>query len=358
MTDRRTPATLVTLSGLVAIVALLASLGPPSLDRSTVTMLINLVVVVGIYVFVGNSGVFSFGHIAFMAIGAYAGAILVMDPQTKELLLPELLHPLRGVHLPAVAATIAAGLLASLFALVVSLPLMRLSGLTAGLATFTLLIIVNVVASNWVEVTNGVTGISGIPLNATVPVALGWAIAALALAYGYQQTHWGRRLRASREDEPSARSIGVRIPRERRLAFCLSAFVVGVGGALFAQGQQAIQPDAFYTSLTFLTIAMLVVGGMTSLSGAVFGTILISAVSELLTRAESGLSLGFSTVTIPTGTTNVVLALVMLVVLLARPSGLAAGRELALPAALSRGSSSPPSPPPSALRSSALSTER
>ena len=77
------------------------ALGPDSLDRVVVGMVINLIVVVGLYMFVGISGVFSFGHAAFMAIGAYAGAILVIPPETKAFVLPDLPGFLAGVHLDA-----------------------------------------------------------------------------------------------------------------------------------------------------------------------------------------------------------------------------------------------------------------
>ena len=151
------------LAGLTCLVTFVALLGPDSLDRVTVGMVINLILVVGLYMFVGLSGVFSFGHAAFMAIGAYAGAILVIPPETKEFVLPDLPGALAGVHLDPLPASLAAGAISAGVALVLAVPLARLSGLTAGLATFAVLVIVNVVAKNWQQVTHGTAGVTGIP---------------------------------------------------------------------------------------------------------------------------------------------------------------------------------------------------
>ncbi|MGH3041572.1 MAG: ABC transporter permease, partial [Gaiellaceae bacterium] len=225
---RRLP-TLALLCTLVATVSLLGSLGSDSLDRTVINMLVNLTLVVGLYLFVGNSGVFSFGHIAFMAVGAYTAAILTIPVEQKGFLFTAMPDFLRDIHLGTVPAILAGGAVAATFALIVSVPLMRLSGLAAGLGTFAVLVIVNDVAKNWEEVTNGLSGLPGVPQTTTVGSALVWALLALAVAFLFQQTRACLRLRASREDAIAARAIGVKIGRERRISFCLSAFVMGVG---------------------------------------------------------------------------------------------------------------------------------
>ena len=155
---------LLVLMALTCIVSLVTfALGPDSLDRVVLGSVIDLTVVVGLYTFVGVSGVFSFGHAAFMAIGAYTSAILVIPPETKQFVLPDLPGFLASAQLDPLPATVVAGALAAVFALVLSLPLARLSGLTAGLATFAVLSIVNIVARNWEQVTHGTAGVSGNP---------------------------------------------------------------------------------------------------------------------------------------------------------------------------------------------------
>ena len=274
---------------LTCLVALVAwTLGPDSLDRVVIGAVINLIVVVGLYTFVGISGVFSFGHAAFMAIGAYAGAILVIPPEIKTLILPDLPGLLADVRLDALPATLAAGAIAAGVALILCVPLVRLSGLTAGLATFAVLIIVNVVAKNWQQVTHGTAGVAGIPTTTTIAAALGWALAAMTVAWTFQRSGMGLRLRASRDDEAAARAVGIGIGRERAVAFVISAFFVGAAGALFGMFIGSFNPDAFFLNVTFLMIVMLIIGGMTSLAGAVVGTLVISASGRVPTTRGGG----------------------------------------------------------------------
>lgn len=316
---------------LVAAVTGLASLGDASIDRVVVTSLVNLVLVVSLYVFVGTSGVFSFAQMAFAATGAYASAILTIPTETKAVLYTELPGFLADASAGPLWATLVGGIAAGALGLIVAIPVMRLTGIAAGLATFAVLIIFHVVAQNWTQVTNGSFGIAAIPTTTTTGNALLWALATIVAAYLFQQSRVGLRLRGSREDEIAARAAGIGVYNERRLAWVTSAFFSGVGGALFAQYIGAFNPDTFYISLTFLTLAMLVVGGLKSLSGAVVGTLVISFAGELLRRIEGGVDLGVVEVPGRVGVQQVGLALIMVGVLLLRPSGITGGREIRWP---------------------------
>jgi branched-chain amino acid transport system permease protein len=323
---------LVVLEGLIVIAAFTAtSPGDETLDRAVVTALINLILVVGLYTFVGLSGVFSFGHIAFMAIGAYVAGLLTIPVDLKGVLLPGLPGFVRDTTLTPLLATLCGGLVAALVAALLAIPLSRLAGLTAGLGTFAILIIVNVVASNWQGVTGGDIGISPIPTTTTMHTALAYAAAVVLLAFAFQQSRWGLRLRASREDEVAAEAVGIAVGRERALAFVASAFFMGIGGAIFGQFQGSISPQAFYISITFLTIAMLVVGGIKSLSGAVVGVLVLSTLAELLRHVEQGVDLGLFVIPARYGVREVGFAVVMLAILLTRPRGITGGREIRWP---------------------------
>lgn len=312
---------------LIAAVTALSAAGPTSLRLTGMTMLTNLMIVIGVYVFVGNSGVFSFGSLFFVQVGAYVGAILIIPTEVKDAAYPELYETLRNMQSSTVAATTIAACAALIVALVLGLPLMRLSGITAALGTFVILVIGNVVFTNWEKGTGGSPGLSGIP-QVDIWTILVLALVCLAIACAFQQTNWCRRLRASREDEIAAQAIGVRVARERLVAFMISAFIVAIAGVAFGQAQQGIFPNAFYLEATFVTLAMLVVGGMRSLSGAVVGAIALSALAELLSRLQNGINVGGVTVQLPNGSQQVGFALAMLAILLLRPNGLTGGREL------------------------------
>jgi branched-chain amino acid transport system permease protein len=329
LADLSTP---VILALIIVAVALIASLmGSRVMERTVTTGLINLVMVIGLYVFVGNSGVFSFGHMAFAAIGAYTAALLVLDPVRKPLLIENIPGWLADASTGPVEATIIAGVVAAIFGFIVSIPVARLSGIGASIATFAVLVIVFVVASNLKQITNGTNGMVGVPTSTTVSSGIVWSLVALAIAFAFQLSRWGFRLRASREDEVAAQAVGIGIRRERRIALVLSAFIFGIGGALYGLFFGTFTPEAFFVNGSFMVIAMLVVGGITSLSGAVVGSVLISVLTEALRRAEEGFSLGFVDVGRTPGLREVGLALVLVAILVLRPAGLLGGRELKAP---------------------------
>jgi branched-chain amino acid transport system permease protein len=322
---------LVSLWAIVVAAALVGSLGGPRYDRAVVNGLIMLILVVGLGVFVGTSGVFSFGHMSFMAIGAYTTAILTTSTRQKELQLEDLPGPLATAHVDPIVAVLVSGACAAVLALVLTIPLMRLSGLTASLATVAVLITVRVVLQNGDRYTRGT---SGLILDGEQPsrdTVLVWALLAVTVAFAFGRSRVGRRLVASREDEVAARAVGIRVWWERGTSFVLSAFMVGAGGSLFALTARSINPDSFYLTITFDVIAMLVVGGLTSLSGAVIGTITISTLLELLREVERGTTVVGWDLPGRSGTTEVALAVVLLGVLALRPAGLTGGRELRLP---------------------------
>jgi len=296
--------------------------------RVVTTMLVILVVVVGLYTFVGNSGVFSFGHTSFMAIGAYGGALLTIPPSLKHVLLPHLPGFLAQVEVPTAVAVLLAGTAAAVVAAVAAVPLMRLSGIAASIGTLALLVVVYVAISNADSITGGYSAIIGVPIDTNIFVALLAAVLTIAASYAFERSPSGLRLRASREDEYAAQAIGVHIARERALAFILSAFLVGAGGALYGHLLGSFSPDAFYIRITVLSVAMLVVGGVNSLSGAVVGTISISALTEVLRRLEEGAGIGAVHVGLPHGFAEIVLAVLMLVILITRPAGITGGKNL------------------------------
>jgi branched-chain amino acid transport system permease protein len=321
---------------LLGAICLAASFGPGTLQRTVTDGLIKLLVVVGFYIFIGNSGVLSFGHTAFMAIGAYVSAWLTMPPMLKRLRLHDLPPFVATQQFPELPSALAAGAAAAGFAALVGIPLMRLRGISASIGTFAVLAVVISVLGNWQGLTGGKGSLIGVPLYTTMWQALAWAVIAVLVAYLYQTSRWGMRLRAAREDAVAARSLAVNIELSRLAAFVLSAFFVGIAGVLHAHFLGILSADAFYLGITFITLSMLVIGGMQSLSGAVAGVIVVTAILEILRIAEKGFALGSIVVPPRPGMAELVLAAVMLFVLLFRPDGIMGAREFAPPSFLRR----------------------
>jgi branched-chain amino acid transport system permease protein len=124
--------------------------------------------------------------------------------------------------------------------------------------------------------------------------------------------------------------VGISIYRQRLTAFALSGFLAGFAGGLYIHFIP-INVDAVYLDLTFITLAMLVIGGATSLWGAVVGALFVSALDSVLANAENGIDVLGRTIDVPTGTRIVVVSSIMALVLVVRPSGLTGGKEFSLP---------------------------
>jgi|MDTC01.3.fsa_nt_gb branched-chain amino acid transport system permease protein len=310
------------------LITVLASLSSQPIQRVVIDGLIKVVVVVGIYIFVGNSGVLSFGHIGFMAIGAYVSAWMTMAPSTKQIMLSELPTFLSQIQIPTIPGAIVGGLAASSVALIVGFPLMRLSGISASIGTFAVLATIIGVIGNWDAMTGGKSSLIGIPIDTDITMALGWALVTIAVAAIYQHTRFGMLLRGTREDQVAARASGINVPFQRLIAFVISAFFVAIGGALFGHFLGILTADSFFLGLTFITLAMLVIGGMQSLTGAVTGVIVVSTLTEALRQIETGIG--------RPGLQEVGLAIGMLLILIFRPKGLIGHREIPLPEFLSR----------------------
>ncbi len=321
----------LSLALLLLIVAALGSLAPTVIQRVITEAFIRLVMVIGLYLFVGNSGVLSFGHAAFMMTGAYGAAWLDIPVKSKKIFLKGLPNFLGQAEFPPWLAALCAMGFSGLIALIVGVPLVRLSGLAASIGTFSVLVIVFVVYSNWNEVTNGTSSLIGLPIYVDLWVAYGCAVGAMLAAFLFQNSRLGLALRASREDEVAAKAIGVNVPFSRLVAFVLSAALVALGGILQAHFLGALNVLQFYIGITFITIAMLVVGGTGSLAGAVIGTGAISLVFELLRQLEVGFTVGATEIQLPPGLRELGVAVIMIVILIFRPAGLMAGREIPLP---------------------------
>ena len=309
--------------------ALLASVSP-SLQQTVLVTMASLILVVSLYIFSGNSGVLSFGHLALAMVGGYTGAITSIESETKELLYPGMWGPLQNVHFGQVGAILAGGVAAALAGAVLALLLARLSGLTAGLATFVVLLIAVSVATGLEPVTNGSSGLTDVARITEYGQVLPWTLVAVLTAAAYQASRSCQRLRASREDEVAAASVGVNVQRERTVGFICSAAVAGMGGAVYVQVIGTVSPTLFYLALTTTIIAMLVIGGIGSLTGAVIGTLAIAVLNETMNRLENGIVFSTWMVKSPAGLQQVCLAVAMLLILMWRPEGLMRGRELSV----------------------------
>jgi branched-chain amino acid transport system permease protein len=334
--------------GLLVITAVILATNDTVLVFTVTNGLIQTVLVVGLYIFIGNSGILAFGHITYAMIGAYAAAWLTLDPFKKSFALA--LPPFLADHAyPLFPSALAAAVLAGIAAFITGVPLTRLTGISASIATFAVLAIFNTIYSNWDSWTFGASTLVGIPIYVTAWVALAWAVAALLAATIHQKSRFGLALRASRENEIAAKASGINVPLQRLIAFTLSGLFMGVGGVLQAHFLGSVAVTGFWISSTFIALAMLIIGGQRSLTGAVVGTIVVAALLELLRQLESGLTIAGTTIQMRQGLRELVIALLMLVILIIRNAGITGGREIPWPFGRSRRAAAAPGAPPPAL---------
>ena len=299
----------------------------PATERMLTVFFISLTAVVGIGVYSGNSGILSFGHVAFMGVGAYASSLLTVPAALKGATLPGLPTWLADVELTLIPATLIAMVFTAVVALAVGAAISKLEGSAATIATLGLLIIVHGVIIGWRDVTRGAQSFFGVPRVTDLVTAAAFCVVALLLARLYRDSVSGLRLRAGRENAIAAGAVGVRIRWERLISFVLAAAIMALAGAMMAHFLGAFSPKKFYFNDTFLLLAMLIVGGMSTVTGAITGAVVITLVTEILRRLESGFSIGVFDVPPIFGTAQIGIGLIILLAMFRKVDGLAGLKE-------------------------------
>lgn len=323
-----TPILLVLILLAIAIVTVM--LGSKPFNQVIIDLFVRVILVVGLYVFIGNSGVMSFGQIGFTCLGAYVAAWLTINPVMKKMSLPGLPDFILKTKMEYWQAAIFATIFAAVAALIFGRILMRLSGIAASIATFAMLAMINTIYSNWDRVTGATSSVVGIPIVRSIWPYFTAAAIVIFIAWLHAISRAGLALRAARDEPTAAAASGIDIPKQRLIAFVISGAIMGAGGALTAHSIGVVTPDNFYLSLTFVTLSMLVVGGMGSLTGSVLGVVILSALIQALRFLEAGVPVGGSMLALPKGLQEIALGIIMIVILVLRPSGLFGNRELTL----------------------------
>jgi branched-chain amino acid transport system permease protein len=320
---------LIVPAALVVVAALFGTLVSVSTQAYFTDTLVKVAIVVALYVFIGNSGVLSFGHISFVALGAWTAGVLSVPVSEKPAIMPNLAHFLLHRHVGNLASLVLAAVVGGVAAFLVGVPLMRLSGLAAGIATFAVLEITNNLLQYEERIGPGLNTFSSVPETTGLRQGALGALVCVVVAFAYARSRYGRLLRATREDAAAARAVGASVYRQRLVAFTISGLLAGLAGGLYVH-LLPLNVDSVYLDLTFITLAMLVVGGSSSLLGAVVGALAVSALDSWLSVAENGTSLFGWSINLPSGTAEIVVGVLMAAVLILRPSGLTGGRELRL----------------------------
>lgn len=296
-----------------------------------VVALIFACITIGLQVFVGSTGIVSFGHVAFVAIGAYSAGLVSVPADRKAALLPKLPGVLAQFQVDYPLSLLFAAVVPALVAAVVGPVLMRLSGQAAAVTSFAFLVIVNDVLRNAKAITNGVQTFSGVPATTTLLHAALALILVTASAAMYKWSESGLRARAVRDSDLAAEAAGISVLSGRLWPWILSAALCGIGGGLWAHFLTAFSPVNFFLQSTVVIIVMLFIGGAMSVTGAVLGAIGVSVWLELARRIEGGVQVGDVSIPAITQFSDISVALILIVLLQLRPNGVVGFREFRLP---------------------------
>lgn len=308
--------------GLIIVSSLIAGISGGGIERTLIVFLINLIAVLGMGIYSGNSGILSFGHLAFMGLAAYLSGILTMPVAMKQMTLPRLPDFLAVAHFDLLTATLISVLFVMAVAFVIGIVIARLEGSAATIATLALLVIVHGLIVGARDITRGSQSFFGVPRETDLFVAVVGALVAIIAARVFRDSVPGVKLRATRDDSLAASAMGVNVRNHRLLAWVISAGVVAIAGVLLGHFLGAFSAKKFFFVDTFMLLAMLIVGGMATVSGALAGTILITVVTETLRRLEGGVEIfGFQ---LPQmfGTTQIGIGLIILLVMYRKSGGL------------------------------------
>jgi branched-chain amino acid transport system permease protein len=254
--------------------------GGAARDLLVQELLVNLVLVLGLQAFIGTTGILSFGHLAFAQIAAYGAAIVAIPTATKATTLPDIPFGLGDVEAGPFWATVAGVSVAVLVGAAVGVAVARAGGLAATMITLAVLFVVDQAVKNWQELTRGAGGLSGVPRMTTDTWLWVAAFGALVGVNFLRETRIGRFAIATREDEIAAPAIGIDRFWPRWAAWVASIVVVAVAGALRIQVVGSTSPEQYTLDIGVLLLAMLVAGGMRTVTGAFVGTVLLTAGNE------------------------------------------------------------------------------
>lgn len=336
----------------------LALVGPAGsikwIDNFGIQILIYVMLGWGLNIVVGLAGLLDLGYVAFYAVGAYSYALLASNDVVKDFM-AELIGPTFWAAWAFWICLPVAGILAAFWGIILGFPVLRLRGDYLAIVTLAFGEIIRLVLINWVDVTGGYAGISGIPRPSFFGLPFNASDTGFAATFGLEFTPLhrtiflfylilmlalltnivtirlrrlpvGRAWEALREDEIACRSLGINTTNTKLTAFAIGAGFGGFAGAFFAARQNFISPESFSFLESAVILAIVVLGGMGSQIGVAIAAIAMIGGTEIL-RELDWLKHIFGAGFDPTQYRMLLFGLAMVIIMIWRPRGLIANRQ-------------------------------
>lgn len=256
---------------------------------------INIMLATSLHLIIGITGQFSIGHAGFLAVGAYASAVMTMK-----------------LELPFIIAVLTGGIIAAAAGMVIGIPSLRLKGDYLAIATLGFGEIVRIVLLN-IEYVGGASGMQVSHLT-TWPWVFACVMITVIVIRNFTNSTHGRACISVREDETAADAMGINTTYYKVAAFVIGAFFAGIAGSLYAHNFYIIQPSNFGFLKSFDILIFVVLGGLGSLSGSVLAAILLTIVTTFLQDYPE--------------TRMIIYSLVLILMMIFRPQGLMGTREI------------------------------
>ena len=282
----------------------------------------------------GFTGLFSLGQAGFMLVGAYTYAVLTIPMAKRAAVYQYYNGGIIGFTVPTIVGILAAGLLAALLAALIGLPVLRLKSDYLAIATLGFAEIIRAIIQRDAlgPITNGSNLLKTYPTFKSVVPVFAAATICIGIIVLLINSTYGRAFKAIRDDEIAAEAMGINLFHHKQMAFVISSFFAGVGGALLAMYQGSLQANAFKSSMTYEILLIVVIGGMGSISGSVLASFLFIACSEWWLRfLDTETTLFGGTFKVPllrSGFRMVVFSVVIMVIVLFFRRGIMGENEL------------------------------
>ena len=282
----------------------------------------------------GFTGLFSLGQAGFMLVGAYTYAVLTIPMAKRAAVYQYYDGGIIGFTAPTLVGILAAGLLAAAIAALIGMPVLRLKSDYLAIATLGFAEIIRAIIQ-WDTlgpITNGSNLLKTYPTFKSVIPVFAAATICIGIIVLLINSTYGRAFKAIRDDEIAAEAMGINLFHHKQMAFVISSFFAGIGGALLAMYQGSLQANAFKSSMTYEILLIVVIGGMGSISGSVIASFLFIAASEWWLRfLDTEMVLFGGTFKVPflrSGFRMVVFSIVIMIVVLFFRKGIMGEREL------------------------------
>ncbi|WP_426348733.1 branched-chain amino acid ABC transporter permease [Alloiococcus sp. CFN-8] len=282
----------------------------------------------------GFTGLFSLGQAGFMLLGAYTYGILTIPVEARESVYKYFNGGLVQFQLPSLVALVLAGLVAAIFAFLIGHPVLKLKSDYLAIATLGFAEIIRAIAQ-WDKlgaITNGSNLLKKFTkFQGALPYFI-IAMICIATIVLLIKSTYGRAFKAIRDDEIAAEAMGINLARHKQMAFIISSFYAGVGGAMLAMYQTTVQANAFKSAMTYEILLIVVLGGIGSITGSILGSFLFVASSEWWLRfLDQEMFIGsFKVPLLRSGFRMVVFSVVIMIVVLFFRQGIMGTREYSL----------------------------